>query len=167
MISRDRRVVARLEAAVAARQDADHRLRPRRSAGPRCCARHDLARLAHRRARRQRDRVEDHAVGRALDLVDLADLAFDREVAVDDADAALARQRDGQLLLGDRVHRRRGERDVDRDVAREARRERGVARDEVGVARDEQDVVERQAFGEAALIADLHAKKEGGLHGKG
>ena len=111
--------------------------------------RHDLARLAERRARRQRHRVEDHAVGRALDLVDLADLLLDREVAVDDADAALARQRHGEGHLGDRVHGGRDERDVERDVAREARRDvdrrAGTTSER---QRDQQDVVERQSEGQ-------------------
>ena len=68
---------------------------------------HDLAGVADRLVRRQRDRVDDDAVLAALDLVHLAGLLGDGQVLVDDADAALLGQRDGQVALGDRVHRAR------------------------------------------------------------
>ena len=64
--------------------------------------------------RRQRDRVGDDAVFAPLDLVHLAGLHGDRHVLVDDADAALLGERDGQFALGDRVHRRREDRNVER-----------------------------------------------------
>jgi hypothetical protein len=50
------------------------------------------------------DGVDDHAGLGALDLVDLAGLLLDGEVAVDDAEAALLGHGDGQARLGDGVH---------------------------------------------------------------
>ena len=41
----------------------------------------------------------------------------DRQVRVDDADAAVLRHADRGLVLGDGVHRRGDERDVERDLA--------------------------------------------------
>ncbi len=106
--------------------------------------------------RRQRDRVDDDPVLRPLDLVDLAGLLVDRHVLVDDAEAPLLRQSDGQLGLGDRVHRRRQDRDVERDPGRQAGPRLDLSREQLGVARFEQDVVEGDA-----LIGDaiLHREK--------
>ena len=61
-------------------------------------------------------------------------------------DPALARQRDREPRLGDRVHRRGDDRDLDRDAARQLRRGRDVVREHARLGRDEQDVVERQPF---------------------
>ena len=109
---RPRRVV--LEAEVAVREDADEAsvLVGDRHAG-------DVVGL------HQRERVGD-AVAPAgsvtgstiipaserLTLSTSAACSCDGEVAVDDADAALARERDRHARLGDRVHRRRDERDL-------------------------------------------------------
>ena len=65
---------------------------------------------------------------------------------MDDADAALARERDREPRLGDRVHRRRDDRNAELDRARQARARRDVVRQDARLGRDEQDVVERQAF---------------------
>ena len=59
---------------------------------------------------------------------------------------ALPRERDREPRLGDRVHRRRDDRDLERDRARELRRGRDVVREHARLGRDEQDVVERQPF---------------------
>ena len=72
--------------------------------------------------RRERDRVDDHPALGPLHAIDLGRLFLDRQVLVDDADAALLRHRDGQPGLGDRVHRRAEQRHVDADVARDPRR---------------------------------------------
>ena len=66
--------------------------------------------LGHGRVGRRRDGVRDHARLAALDLVDVRGLVVDREVAVDDADAALAGHGDGHARLGDGVHRGREQR---------------------------------------------------------
>ena len=66
---------------------------------------HQLERFVDAVLRRERDRVDDHAALGALDAIDLGGLFLDREVLVDDADAALLRHGDGQPRFGDGVHR--------------------------------------------------------------
>ena len=73
---------------------------------------HQLERGGDGRVGAQRDGLGDHPGLGALHPVDLGDLLLDREVAVEDADSALAGQRDGQPRLGDRVHRGRDDRDL-------------------------------------------------------
>ena len=113
---------------------------------------HDLAGLADGGVGRQGDRVDDDPVLGPLDLVDLAGLLLDRHVLVDDAEAALLGQRDGQLGLGDRVHRRGEDRDVQADPRGELRPGVDLVREQVGVARLEQDVVEGDALVGDAVV---------------
>ena len=68
-----------------------------------------------------------------------------------DADAAVLRQADGGLVLGDRVHRGGDERDVERELAGERRAQIDVARKDVARAGHEEDVVERQPLADARL----------------
>ena len=79
-----------------------------------------------------------------LTFSDLGGLLLRRQVLVDDADAALLRQRDGQPRLGHRVHRGGDQRDVQRDVAGELGRELNVAGEDRRVGGDEQHVIEGQ-----------------------
>ena len=65
------------------------------------------------------DRVFDHAGFAALDLADLRGL-LDGEVAVKDADAALAGHGDGHARLGDGVHGGGQERHAQGNVLRQA-----------------------------------------------
>src|SRR5258708_14702470 len=78
---------------------------------------HDVERLAKGDVGRDGDRVDDHAGFGALDAVHFLELAVDREIAVDDADATLAGNADGEARFGDRVHGGGGERDVCGGVA--------------------------------------------------
>lgn len=66
---------------------------------------HDLVRVIDEMLGRKVERVGDDAVFRTLDGVDLVGLPLDAHVLVDDADAALARDRDGHLGGGDGIHR--------------------------------------------------------------
>ena len=93
------------------------------------------------------DRVGDHAGLGALDEVDLVGLVLDRQVAVQDADAAVPGHRDRHPGLGDGVHGGRDERHLDRDLAGEPGRGVDLARDDVGLAGLQQHVV----VGEAQL----------------
>ena len=105
------------------------------------------------------DGVGNHAGLGALDEVDLVRLVLDREVAVQDADAALARHRDGHARLGDRVHGAGEQRDAQVEVAGESRRGVDLARDDVGFAREQEDVVVGEPQG-GELVRDarlLHA----------
>ena len=114
---------------------------------------HDLAGLAHRGVGRQGDRVDDDAVLRPLDLVDLAGLFLDRHVLVNDAQAPFLRQRDGQLGLGDACpsgDERMGILSAILAVSCDP----GVdlVRKQVGIARLEQDVVESDALVGDAIV---------------
>ncbi len=70
---------------------------------------------------RDGDGIDDHSAFRALHAVDFFGLALDGHVAVNESDAALARDGDGQARVGDGVHRRGHDGDIQRDLAREAR----------------------------------------------
>ncbi len=91
------------------------------------------------------DGVGDHAGLGALDQVDLARLVLGGEVAVQDADAALAGHRHGHAGLGDGVHRGGDQRDAQGDVAGQPRGGVHLSGLEVGVGRDQQNVVIGQA----------------------
>ncbi len=92
------------------------------------------------------DRVDDHAGLGTLDLVDLAGLGLDGEVAVHDAEAALLGHGDGHAGLGDGVHGRRHQRGGEGDPAGQASLRADLRGDDVGVGGDEQDIVEGQGF---------------------
>jgi hypothetical protein len=136
-----------LEAEVAVREDPDEHARGigDRNAGD-LVVRHQLEGLADERVGRQRDRLDDHARLRPLHLVDLGHLGLDREVAVEDADAAEPCEPDREARLRHRVHRRRGDRDRQLDRPRQPRARRHVARQDVRLRRDEQHVVEGESL---------------------
>ena len=123
MMSRDRPIEVRLEPQVAVGQDADQPAFLAAVLGDRhardAVLLHQVERFEDPVGRRQRDRVDDHAALGPLDAIDLRRLFLDRQVLVDDADAALLRHRDRQPRLGDGVHRRAEQRHVDADVARD------------------------------------------------
>ncbi len=96
---------------------------------------------------RDGDRVDDHAGLGALDLVDLAGLLLDGEIAVDDAHASLLRHGDGQARLGDGVHGCREEGRVESDLPGEPGLGADLGGDDFAVGRYEEDVVEGQGFG--------------------
>jgi hypothetical protein len=143
-------VVAGLKAQVAAGDDADH-----------------LAAVAHRKARNAQllgqlqhlqhrvlggddHRVAQHARLVALDLGHVGGLFLRREVLVDDADAALLGDGDGQPRLGDGVHGGGHERQVQLDVAGEFRREGRVLGQDLGVRWHQQHIVEGERFSKKA-----------------
>ncbi len=136
-----------MEAQVAVREDADEpaALVGDGDAGD-AVARHQLQRVGDTRVGPQRHRLDDHSRLRALDLVDLSRLVGDREIAMHDADAAEAGERDGHPGLRDRVHRGRDEGDAELDRPREARRGGDVVRQDMRLRRQQQHVVERQPF---------------------
>jgi len=138
----DRRVQPGLEAQVAVGDDADDFLAlDHRQAGDLVRAL-QFQRVAHRHILRQRDGVAQHAGLVALDLQHLGRLLLGRLVLVDDADAPLLRQRDGEPRLGHRVHGGRNQRDVQGDVAGEPGIELHVAGQDRRVGGDEQYVIE-------------------------
>ena len=96
--------------------------------------------------------VGDNAVLGALDAEDLVGLVLDREILVDDPDSALLSERDGQIGLGDRVHGCRDQRNVDRNATSQTGGRRRVIGRQIAVLGNEQDVVERDAVGNALVL---------------
>jgi hypothetical protein len=95
--------------------------------------------------RTQRDRIGDDAVLAALDLGDFARLRRDGHVLVDEADAAFLGQRACHRTFGDRVHRRRDQRDVEADRARELGGRVGAVGGDGTRAGNQEDIVEGDA----------------------
>ena len=104
--------------------------------------------------RPDRHRVGDDPRLRALHQVDLVGLVLDREVAVEDAEPALTRHGDRHSRLGDRVHGRRDQRHLQRDLPRETRGGVDVRRRHVGRPRQQEDVVVGQTE-RGELLGDL------------
>ncbi len=96
---------------------------------------------------RDGDGVDDHAALGALDLVDLAGLLLDGEVAVDDAHAALLGHGDGEARLGDGIHGGGEQRGVQGDVAGELGLGADLGGDDIAVGGNEENVVEGKSFG--------------------
>src|SRR3989449_440248 len=106
---------------------------------------HQAHRLAQRPVRPEGDGVQDHPRLAALHAVHLRRLAVHRHVLVEDADAALARDRDRHLRFGDCIHRGGHERDVEGDAAGKARAHVHVPRMYAREPRNEQNVVESES----------------------
>ncbi len=135
-----------LEAEIPIGQDADQLAAPGdRQAGDAVLL-HDRERLGDRLLGVHGHRVDDHAALGLLHLLDLERLLRDRQVAVDDAEAALLRHRDRGPRLGDGVHGGAEQRDVEPDRARERGGDVGVARQDARGGGDEQHVVEGEAL---------------------
>src|SRR5271165_6978744 len=116
---RNRQVRTRFEAQVAIREDADQT-----SVGGHWNARnaipfHHFERVGNEFVRRDRNGIDDHAALTALYAVHFLGLALDGHVAVDDAHAALLRERDGEMRFGNGIHRRADDGNIERDVAGE------------------------------------------------
>ena len=81
-----------------------------------------------------------------LDLYHLSRLLFGSHIFVNDADTPLLRERDCKPRFSHGIHRRRNERDVQRNVAGELGRKLYVAGEDRRVGGDEQHVIEGQRF---------------------
>gem|GEM_PF-2128641 len=138
----------RHEARVAVGQDAQQLaglgVGHRHAADPKLL--HDRFGIAQGRSRGQRDRVDDHARLRALDLLDLVGLLFGGQVAMDDAQTTFACQRDRQPGLGDRVHRGRDQRDVQLDAVGQPRAHVDLVGQGLTKPGDDKHVVEGQGL---------------------
>jgi hypothetical protein len=91
-----------------------------------------------------RHRVDHDAALGLLDLGDLAGLLLDRQVLVQEPDAALAGHADRRRRLGDRVHRRADQRHPQRDLGRQPRRDIDVLGHHLAERRSQEHIVERQ-----------------------
>ena len=109
-------------------------------------AHHDGLGVGQGVVRAQSDGVDDHAGLGALDLVYFVGLRRRAEVAVDDADAALAGQRNGQPRLGHRVHGRREHRDVQMELIVQLGADIDLGWQHLGKAGHQQHVVEGQGL---------------------
>jgi hypothetical protein len=101
-------------------------------------------RLAKRSVGRESDWVENHPALGSLHTIDFGGLPVDRHVLVDDADPAVPGHRHRHVGLGNRVHRSRGERQVEGDPAREQRDRIYIFRVDQRMPRSQQDIVEGQ-----------------------
>ena len=104
--------------------------------------------LAHRGGGCDDHWIAQHAGFVTLDLGDLGGLFLRREVFVDDANAALLRDGNGQARFGHRVHGGGHQRQVQADVAGELRRKRGVLGQDLGIRGDEENVIKSKGFTE-------------------
>ena len=164
----DRAVDVGFEAQIAVGQDADEppflaAVLGDRHAGDAVLL-HQIERFEDPMGGGERDRIDDHAALRPLDPIDLRRLLLDRQVLVDDAEAALLRHRDRQPRLGDGVHRRAdaAARSAGCCASAASRRPPAVGTTS-GVARHEQDVVEGQGGGEAGFDGE-ERRRFGGFH---
>ena len=105
---------------------------------------HQCLGVAQGGIRRQRDRIDDHAAFAALYLVHLGDLLFDAQIAMDDAQAALPRQRNRQFALGHRVHGRADHRDVEQQPRMQLDADVHFVGERLRVARGQQHIVKGQ-----------------------
>ena len=113
---------------------------------------HQVERVGQRRVGLDGDRVDHHAGLELLDLPHLRGLLLRLEIAVDDADAAGLRHGDRHRGLGDGVHGRGDDRDVEGDRAGEPRADIDVGRQHFGQAGLEQHVVEGERFARASVV---------------
>ena len=147
----DRLIEVALKAQIAVGEDADQLLAARDGQAGNFVLVHDVERLADGELGRDGDRVDDHAAFRALHAVDFLGLAVDGHVAVNEADAALARDGDGQARVGDGVHGGGHDGNVQRDLARKAGARVGFRRQHRRFPRQKQDVVKRQPLGDGSV----------------
>ena len=112
---------------------------------------HDLESLANGDVWGDGDGVDDHAGFGTFDAIDFFGLAIERHVAMNDADAALARDADGETRFRDGVHGGGSERNVDGEFASEAGGGVDVGGKHGGAAGLEKDVVERKTFGDGTV----------------
>ncbi len=117
---------------------------------------HQRQRIRQHRVGADGQRIDHHAGFELLDLPHLGGLAIDIEIAVDDADAARLRHRDRHARFGDGVHRRRNDRNIERDGAGDVGANVGLGRQDVGKTGPQQHIVKRIGF--ANPLKSLHCR---------
>ena len=116
---------------------------------------HQLERFGQRLVGGHGDRVHDHPAFEALHLAHRRRLFLDGEVAVKHADPAELRERDRHVRLGHGVHRRRQDRDIERDLAGKKGAGVRLARQDGRFERLQQNVVERQSERDFSGVVEL------------
>jgi hypothetical protein len=146
-----------LEAEVAVGEDADE-LPVRGGDGHArdLVGRHDPEGLADALVRPHGDRIHDHAGLAALHLVHLFRLHLDGQVLVDDAHAALLGEGDGEARLGDGIHGRREDRNVQADPAAGEGAQVHLVGMDLGEARDDRHVVESEGRSRIEIVHGAH-----------
>src|SRR5580704_14297908 len=118
---------------------------------------HDLEGLANGDIRRNGDGVDDHTGFGALDTIDFFRLAVERHIAMNDADAALPGDADGEARFRDGVHGGGSERNVEGEFTGEIRGGVDVGGKDGRAARLEEHVVECKTFGDGTVNHDYLA----------
>ena len=111
---------------------------------------HDGKRVAQRFVGEDGHRIDHHAALEFLHAADLVRLGRRQHVLMNDTHATGLGHGNGQASLGDGIHSRGNQRDVEFDRTRKARRGVGLGRKNGGFRRLKQNVVEGQA------LADFH-----------
>ncbi len=119
---------------------------------------HQLKRLGQRLVGRHGDRVDDHPALEPFDRTDRRRLLFNIHVAMENADAAKVGHGNRHVRFGHRIHRRRQDRDVERDFAGQKGAGICAARQHARFKRLEQDVVERQSKRDFIVEKFSHAR---------
>ena len=107
---------------------------------------HNLHRIVHIMILGEKNRIVDNAVFAALHTLNLIGLIADGHIFMNNADAALARDGDRHTRLGDGIHRRRNERNVQTDRSRKICRQVDVRRQHRAFRRYEEHIVVRKSF---------------------
>ncbi len=158
----DRRRVVRRETHVSVGQDAGElavRLHDRDARD--LVLDHQGQRIGQRLLGMDGDGVHHHARFEFLDLAHLVGLLFGRKVLVDDADGAGLRHGDRHWRLGDRIHRRRQQRNIELDGAGEPGARVGLVGQDGRRRRLQEDVIEGERF------LKLHANLREGVNENG
>src|ERR1700733_828513 len=108
---------------------------------------HHFERVGNLGIGRHGDRIDDHAALGAFYLIDFVGLLLDREIAMDDAESALLRERDGHVRLSDRVHGGADNGNIQMNIARDLSLRAGGGGHNFGTRGNEEDVVESKGFG--------------------
>jgi hypothetical protein len=144
---RDGQMEIRLKAQVAIGEDADQvpAFGGHRNAGDAKLL-HQFERVGDRLVGADGDGIDNHAALGALHAVDLLHLPFERHVAVNDADAALLGEGDGQVCFRHRVHGGADDRNLQGNPAGQQGAGVGLPGQNGAVRRLQENVVKGEAF---------------------
>jgi hypothetical protein len=102
--------------------------------------------ITHAHARRNGNRILEHAGFIALDLDHLGRLLLDRKILVNNADAAFLSQRDGQTSLGHGIHGSGHQRNIEADVTGQLRGQIHLVRQHRGMGGQQEDIIVGEGF---------------------
>jgi len=114
---------------------------------------HQIVGVLERVIGRQENRIDDDAVLRPFDLVDLVSLSLDGKIFVDDAEAAFPCHGDRHARLGHRIHTRTDDGDIKFDIPGQISRDIDFPGQDLRPVGNEENIVEGQAF-RAELVVE-------------